>query len=289
MSWYQLERSDDPQLNELAARYHLHPLHIEDCKDPDTRTKIEQSPDYHFVVLRPLHLEQTEDELKTSPLFIFVGKNFCITVGDMECPPIRQAMERALRAGSDTPPDRILYLILDTVVDNYFAAVDAFDDRIDQIEDAVLDNPSPKVLQSIFDQKRSLIELRRIIVNTRDIGMHLQRDAGTLIDHKLYPFFRDVYDHLLRLADSIETLRDLLNNTLDVYLSSVANRTNQVMKVLTVLGTVALPALVISGIYGMNLKGLPFLENQYGTEIIGILMLVSTALLLVLLKALRWL
>ena len=87
MSWYQLERSDDPQLNELAARYHVHPLHIEDCKDPDTRTKIEQSPDYHFVVLRPLHLEQSEDELKTSPLFIFVGKNFCITVGDMECPP----------------------------------------------------------------------------------------------------------------------------------------------------------------------------------------------------------
>jgi magnesium transporter len=289
VAWYQLEKSDDKQLDELAERYQLHPLHIQDCRDPEARIKIEQGDEYLFIVLKPLHMVEGDEDFQASTLSMFVGKDFCITIGDMGCQAVREAMERALRAGSDTPPARLLYLIFDTNVDSYFQAVDTMDDRIDVVEDSVLDNPAPKTLQRIFELKRSLIELRRIVVNTRDVGMRLQRDAGAIVDRELYPFFRDIYDHLLRLADSIETLRDLLNNSLDVYLSSVANRTNQVMKVLTVLSTIALPALVISGIYGMNLKGLPFLESDYGSDIVGGLMLLSTILLLVLLRALRWL
>ena len=287
MAWYQLESQDNAQLDELAARYKLHPLHIEDCRDQGGRIKIDLMPDYLFVTLKPLHI--VEEEIAESPLHIFVGCDFCITVGDMQCAPVREAMERAWRAGSDTPPAKILYLILDTIVDAYFLMVDHLDDRIDLIEDDVLDNPTPKILESIFEDKRQLINLRRIIVATRDIGMHLQRDSGDLVDAGLYPFFRDVYDHLLRLADTIDTLRDLLNNTLDVYLSTVANRTNQVMKVLTVLSTIALPALVISSIYGMNLKGLPFLERDYGVLIVGGMMFASTVFLLVLLRLFRWL
>ena len=113
--------------------------------------------------------------------------------------------------------------------------------------------------------------------------------AASILDSELYPFFRDVYDHALRLLDMVETQRDLLNNTLDVYLSSVANRTNQVMKVLTVLSTIALPALVISGIYGMNLKGLPFLESDHGTEIVVGAMVISTGLVLWMLRKYGWL
>ncbi len=287
MAWYQLENDDDSQLDELAIKYNLHPVHIEDCRTHSERIKIDPMPNYLFITLKPLDV--IDEEIAEFPLHLFVGHDFCITIGNMECKPVREAMERALRAGSDTAPARILYLILDTVVDAYFVTIDHLDDRIDTIEDTVLDNPSPQTLENIFDNKRKLIDLRRIIVATRDVGMHLQRDSGDLVDATLYPFFRDIYDHLLRLADTVDTLRDLLNNTLDVYLSSVANRTNQVMKVLTVLSTIALPALVISGIYGMNLKGLPFLESDYGTLIVGGMMLLSTVLLLVLLRRLRWL
>lgn len=289
MPWFQLEDANDKELDALAERYHLHPLQIQDCRDPDGRIKIEQSDDYHYLVLQPLQLEDQRDGLNTSPLHLFVGRDFCITIGDMSCPAIRQAMDRALRAGSNTPSDRLLYIILDTIVDSYFSAVDKLDDRIDQLEESVLEDVSAATLQRIFNLKRELIDLRRIIVNTRDIGTHLSREAGGLIHRDLYPFFRDVYDHLLRLTDTIETMKDLLNNTLDVYLTSVANRTNQVMKVLTVLSTVALPALVISGIYGMNLKGLPFLESDHGTIIVGSMMLLSTVCLLVMLRLLKWL
>ena len=147
----------------------------------------------------------------------------------------------------------------------------------------------PQILENLFDQKRKLIELRRVLVNLRDACMSLQRESGSILNPELYPFFRDVYDHSLRLLDMVETLRDLLNNTFDVYLSSVANRTNQVMKVLTVLSTIALPALVISGIYGMNLKGLPFLESDHGTEIVVGAMVASTGMVLWMLKRFGWL
>jgi magnesium transporter len=180
-------------------------------------------------------------------------------------------------------------LIMDSIVDSYFVSIDHSDDRIDDLQDSVLDNPSPVILENLFEQKRKLIELRRVLVNLRDACMSLQRESGSILNPELYPFFRDVYDHSLRLLDMVETLRDLLNNTFDVYLSSVANRTNQVMKVLTVLSTVALPALVISGIYGMNLKGLPLIESDHGTEIVVGAMAVSTGIVLWMLKRFDWL
>jgi len=287
LAWYQLESKDTSELDRLAEQFKLHAVHIEECRTHEGRIKADLMPEYLFVTLKPLHI--VDGEIAESPMHAFVGRDFCITVSDLDCPPVREALERAWRAGSDTAPAKILYLILDTVVDAYFATIDHLDDHIDLIEDDVLDNPSPKILQKIFEYKRQLIDLRRVIVATRDVGMHLQRDSGNLIDADLYLFYRDVYDHLLRLSDTIDTMRDMLNNTLDVYLSSVANRTNQVMKVLTVLSTIALPALVISGFYGMNLKGLPLEENAHGSAIAFVVMLVVTGGLLWMLKRFGWL
>jgi magnesium transporter len=221
-------------------------------------------------------------------VFLFVGRDFLITIRDPNCVG-KEVFDRASKAGPDEKPAKLLYLIIDSIVDSYFVSIDHSDDHIDELQDSVLDSPSPKILENLFDQKRKLIELRRVLVNLRDACMTLQREPGGILQPELYPFFRDVYDHVLRLLDSVETLRDLLNNTFDVYLSSVANRTNQVMKVLTVLSTVALPALVISGIYGMNLRGLPFLESDHGTEIVVGMMLVSTGIVLWMLKKFDWL
>lgn len=133
-----------------------------------------------------------------------------------------------------------------------------------------------------------MIELRRVIVGTRDATLHLQRDPNSIIDAEHQPFIRDIYDHAIRLLDSIETQRDLVNNALDIYLSSVANRTNEVMKVLTVLGTIVLPAIAISGIYGMNLKGLPFEESPHGALYVAALTILATAFLLYVLRRKRW-
>jgi magnesium transporter len=294
MPWYQLNDANDPQLDELARKYQLHPLHIEDARSPDESVKVDSAPHYTFAVLKPVHLIPDPDNPGEqtpvfSPIDIFAGKDFLITISDPTCPTTTQALDRARRDGDDEHPGKLLYLILDTIVDLYFPAIDHFDDRIDNLEDAVFNNPSPEILQSIFTIKRELIDLRRVLVNTRDASLHLQRDPNTIIDTDHQPYVRDTYDHIARLLDAVETQRDLLNNTLDIYLSSVANRTNEVMKVLTVLGTIALPALCISGIYGMNLKGLPFENSPHGAEWVAAVTILATALLLYLLRKLKWL
>src|SRR5277367_2239342 len=292
MPWYQLDDANDPKLDELARQYNLHPLHIEDARSHDESVKVDTGPRYTFAVLKPVHLEPDPNNPgEQTPVFasidIFTGKDFLITISNPNCPTTTQARDRARRDGDDEHPGKLLYLILDTIVDLYFPAIDHFDDRIDQLEDQVFDNPSPEILQSIFAIKRELIDLRRVLVNTRDASLHLQRDPNTIIDNDQQPFVRDTYDHIARLLDSVETQRDLLNNTLDIYLSSVANRTNEVMKVLTVLGTIAIPALAISGIYGMNLKGLPFEESPHGAEWVAGMTIMATAILLYILRKLK--
>jgi len=279
MPWYQLDNPHDSKLDELARQYNIHPLHIEDARSEDESVKVDSGTQYTFAVLKPVYLKLDPDRpAEEMPTFttidIFAGKD---------------ALERARRDGDDDHPARLLYLILDTIVDRYFAAIDHFNDHIDDLEDRVFDNPSPEILSQVFSIKRELIELRRVLVNTRDACLHLQRDPNTIIDGEHQLYIRDTYDHVARLLDAVETQRDLLNNTLDIYLTSVSNRTNEVMKVLTVLGTVALPAIAISGIYGMNLKGLPFEESPHGAIYIGFLTVVLTALLLFVLRRMKWL
>jgi magnesium transporter len=185
--------------------------------------------------------------------------------------------------------DQLLYRVFDSLVDSYLPILDGYSEEIDQIEDLVLDRPTPETLQRIFSTKRSLIEMRRVLTNTRDVAGHLQRTETDLIQRDLWPFLRDIYDHVARNMDLVEMQRDLLTGTMDIYLSSVANRTNQVMKVLTVLSTIALPSIVISGFYGMNTKGLPWVESPHSTWIAVAAMAVTTAVLLWILKRFEWL
>ena len=287
MIWHDLRDSDDPELDVLAQKYHLHPLHIEDCHHGNQRAKIEEGPDYIFAVLKPVHVTEA-GEVQITDLDLFLGRDYVITVQEGECPTVRTYLDQLHAGANHGRPDQLFYKILDGVVDAYPPVLDWFNDAIDQIEDVVLEQPSPGTLQRIFETKRGLIELRRILGNMRDVSSHLQRLETELIQRDLWPFLRDVYDHLARSMDMVEMQRDLLTGAMDIYLSSIANRTNQVMKVLTVLGTIALPSIVISGVYGMNTKGMPWLDAPYGSEIAIGLMVAATAGLLIMLKKFDW-
>lgn len=296
MPWFELNSADDPKLDELARRYQLHPLHVEDARSEDERVKVDQTERYTFAVIKPVRLIEAEGDSGSPVVFstidIFAGSHegepFFITIADPTCPNTAAAFGRARREGADERPARLLYLIVDTVVDLYFPAIDHYDDRIDELEDRVIAEPEPGTLQEVFAIKRQLIDLRRVLVGTRDATLHLQRDPNSIVDSEHQPFIRDVYDHVIRLLDSVETQRDLVNNALDIYLSSVANRTNEVMKVLTVLGTIALPAIAITGVYGMNVKGLPFQESPHGAIYVAAITVAATAATLLALKLRRW-
>jgi magnesium transporter len=182
-----------------------------------------------------------------------------------------------------------MYRIMDGVVDSYLPTLDLYSDLIDELEDAVLNDPTPEALQRIFHAKRGLIQLRRVLANTRDVAGQLQRAETELISGELWPFLRDIYDHVTRSLEIVETHRDLVNGALDIYLSSVSNRMNSVMKALTVVGTIALPALVITGMYGMNVRGLPFAESPYAFAAVSGVVIAVMVILLVVLRRMRWL
>jgi magnesium transporter len=287
MDWHEIRDPQDAELDRLAERYRLHPLHVEDCRHRNQSAKVEESRGYLFAVLKTVHLGE-DGSLHVGDLDIFLGRDFLITVEEAHCPPVRKMLEQVRGAAAGQRADQLFYRITDGVVDSYLPVLDHFSEVIDDLEDQVLDRPVPDTLARIFETKRSLIELRRVLVNTRDVAGHMQRTESDLIHREMWPFLRDVYDHVSRNLDLVEMQRDLLTGSLDIYLSSVANRTNQVMKVLTVLGTIALPALVISGIYGMNLKGLPWANSAYGTAIVSGMMLATTVVLLGILRLMRW-
>ena len=286
MKWHDIRDPHDAEFDQLAATYNLHQLHIEDCRNRNQAAKVESQNGYLFIVIKPVVMDE-EYCLRIADLDVFIGKDWLITVEEEQCESANRALEYARAAEPKTRGDQIFYRILDSVVDSYQPIIDRVSDRIDEMEDRALADPGPDMLEEIFDLKRVLIQLRRVIANTRDVVGHLLRNEFPAVHKDLAPFLRDVYDHLIRNLDLIEIHRDLLNGATELYLSSVANRTNQVMKVLTVFGTIATPALVITGVYGMNLKHLPFAESPHSWGIVIGIIAGSSGLMLLVMKKLR--
>ena len=288
MEWQDIRDPKDPELDRLAQRYSLHPLHIEDCRHRNQNAKVEEQDSYLFVVLKLIGLKP-DLTLDVVDFDVFVGPDYVITVEEGDCTAVRQALDKTDIQKHQYRPDQVMYRVMDAIVDNYLPALDRLNDIIDESEDDVLTNPHPTILQHIFDLKRTLIELRRVLTNMRDVVAHLQRTDSDLIKPDLLPFLRDVYDHVARNLDIVETQRDIVNGSLEIYLSSVANRTNEVMKVLTIVGTVTLPAVIITGLFGMNVKGMPFVNAPQGFGIVAGIVVATSVFLGILLRVKHWL
>jgi magnesium transporter len=281
--WYDISAPASPTLDELAAKYQIHELQVEDCRHAGQRAKTEEYEHYIFTVLKQL---QQDDKLGFADFSIFLGRDYLITVHAAPASVLDKLVHRAGQQDVQRV-DKLFYMLVDLVVDDYLALLDDLTEEISQIENEVLKTPEPPVLKRIFRLKRKLIEFRRIAGNTRDVVNQLIRREGGLLSDDLDPYFRDVSDHVTRTVELIETYRDLLTGSLDIYLSAVANRTNQVMKVLTVWGTVALPLVIITGFFGMNLH-LPWTSNPNGAIYATIIMVISTVMILLYFRLKKW-
>jgi len=283
LKWFDVADPASPELDELAQRFELHELQIEDCRHRPQRPKTEEHDHYIFTVLKHIH---DAAELEFDDIDLFLGPDFLISVRNADAVVIESVRARAGEEKTERL-DRLFYMIVDQIVDGYQPVLDKLADEISEIEDVVLEQPDPETLARIFALKRKLVEFRRVAAGMREVvNALIRREKGLLGDY-LDPYFRDVYDHIIRTVDMIETYRDLLSGALDIYLSAVANRTNEVMKVLTIWGTVALPLVIITGFFGMNLK-VPWLNNPYGTDYAVALMAVSTISILIYFKIKRW-
>ena len=239
------------ELRALAARLGLHPLAMEDVVNLGQRAKLEAYEDHMFLVARMAHA----GDAATEQLSLFFGEGWVLTVQERagDCfDGVRGRLNDPSRQIRGRGADYLAYALLDSVIDSYFPALDAIGDVMEDLEEAVLKRPSPEVAQAIHHARRTTIALRRAIVPHRDAVHSLTRDPHPLIAEETRVFLRDVYDHVLRVTDLVETYRELAGDAISTYMTIVSNRMNEVMKVLTIIATIFIPLSFIAGLYGMN-------------------------------------
>jgi magnesium transporter len=258
--WVDIERPelDLPAVDHLFRHvFHFHPLAIEDALRETHVSKLDDWGHYLYLVFHGLDFDEETDDLCLHELDIFLGRNYLVTCHSAPMPPVeslRRQVERDPERAAKGP-DHLLYHILDMGVADYLSAIEHLDEAIDAAQDEVFASPSPQTLQTIFRVKRSAVKVHRVIAPQREVMNRLARDAYAQIDAPDRVYFRDVYDHLVRLHDISESLRDLVSGALDTYLSAIANRTNEIMKALTLVTVMFLPMSFLAGFFGMNFFG----------------------------------
>jgi magnesium transporter len=289
--WADVSDPTSKDFEELAEEFGFHHLSIEDCRSDHQRPKVEEYTGYYFIVLYEAELAGPNDRLELRELNIFLGKNYLVTVHSR---PIR-AIETAKRLWhewsdrSEQGSGLLAYLLIDAIVDDYLPILDLVSDRMDELEDVIFGEFQSSAIEEIFTIKKKLLYMRRSITPLRDVFNTLLRREQPIFPRETHVYFQDVFDHLIRVADTIDTLRDMLSSTMDAYLSVAGNRMNQIMKRLTSISTILMSVTLIAGIYGMNFAFMPELGWRYG-YVFALLSMVAVGLALYLfLKKVKWL
>ena len=267
--WVSLEQSTDTEINQILGEvFHFHPLAIEDCLNEGYQTpKVDNFGAYLFIIVHALQADFSVNQLDTMELDCFLGHNYLVTSFlNPIMPPVQVVWNRLTRDERliEHGADFLCHAILDQLVDEYLPVLDIVDDEIERLEDDILENPQQDTLEQILDLKHSIAMLRRIIAPQREVMNRLSRDDLPQIAPQNRIYFRDIYDHLVRLHDLSESVRDVITGALDTYLSVTSNRLNEIMKALTIVSTIFLPLSFVTGIYGMNFHYLPELNWHYG-------------------------
>lgn len=264
--WADVSDPTSEDFTELAEEFNFHPLSIEDCRNAHQRPKVEEYPGYYFIVLYEAQLGGPDDELELRELNIFLGPNYLVTVHSR---PIR-AIETGRRLWGEWT-DRaehgaglLAYLLIDAIVDDYMPLLDVLSDNMDDLEDQIFGDFQTESIQEIFRVKKQLLFLRRTITPLREVFNTMLRREQPIFPRETHVYFQDVYDHIIRVADTIDTLRDMLSSTMDAYLSVSGNRMNIIMKRLTSISTILMSVTLVAGIYGMNFDFMPELKWRFG-------------------------
>jgi magnesium transporter len=279
-------------LEKLGDCFRLHPLVLEDILNTGQRPKVEDFDDYIYITLKMFHSEDENDEIAEEQVSLILGPSFVISFQEREgdvFDPIRERIRSARGRVRKMGADYLAYALLDSVVDNYFIVLEKLGEKIEFLEEELVASPTTETLQVIHDLKREMVFLRKSVWPLREIISGLERGESALIQESTGIYLRDVYDHTIQVIDTVETFRDIISGMLDIYLSSVSNRMNEVMKVLTIIATIFIPLTLIAGIYGMNFQYMPELGWRWGYPMVWLVMLFIGALMLVYFRRKNWL
>jgi magnesium transporter len=279
-------------IEKLGNHFGLHPLLLEDILNTEQRPKIEESENYIFFVLKMIRIGEDDQQFITEQVSVVLGSNFVISLQEREgdvFEPVRERIRKSKWRIRKLGSDYLAYALLDAIVDNYFVVLEKIGEQIEETEQQLTENPTPQVLGHIRDLKKDMIYLRKSIWPLRELISGFERIESSLVQESTGVYLRDVYDHTIQIIDTIESYRDTISGMLDIYLSSISNRMNEVMKVLTIFASIFIPLTFVAGIYGMNFKNMPELEWHWGYfGILGVMAAIIIALLIYF-KRKRWL
>lgn len=291
--WVSLEHATDAEIV-LVLRdiFQFHPLAVEDCQSPGYQTsKIDDFTDYIFVIAHAINPKETDHTLETLELDFFLGRNFLVTCyTDDIMPPVSNTwnlIQRDYRL-SKNGPDFLCHTLLDALVDDYMPLIDTMESDVEWLEDSVLEKPKTETLQRLLSLKHNIMSLRRIIAPQREVVNRLSRDEFAQIDRQSLIYFRDIYDHLVRIQDLTDIIRDIVSGALDIYLNSTSLRLNEIMKALTIVSTVFLPLSFITGAFGMNFLYIPGASSKFGFYLMGLILVILGLGMLLYFRKRRW-
>jgi len=285
-------------IEKLGKCFEIHPLVLEDILNTDQRPKMEDFDKYIFFILKMLYIDIKTQEIHSEQVSLILGKNFVISfqesIGDI-FDAVRERIRKGKGRIQKMDADYLVYSLIDAIVDNYFIILEKIGERVESMEEDLVSNPVPQTLQKIYNLKREMIYLRKSVWPLREVINGLLREESKLIKDSTHIYLRDLYDHTIQTIDTIETFRDMISGMLDIYMSSVSNKMNEVMKVLTIFAAIFIPLTFVAGVYGMNFSpdaspfNMPELNYYWAYPMILFAMAIIGVIMLIYFKRKKWL
>jgi len=299
VSWINVDGLGDPEfIQRLGRHFRIHPLALEDIFNIGQRPKVDEYDRQLFIVL-DMGYENKEEEVVFEQVCVVLAEQFVITIQEEESGDVFNPVRQRLRDGGGNArfmkSDYLAYALIDAVIDQYFPIIESLGESMDDLQETLLDQPTRERLRELHDFKRLISRIRRAVWPQREVLGRLMRDETGLVETRTKPFFRDCYDHTVIMVDILETFRDATRNIMDIYLSSISIRTNEIMRVLTVITSIFIPLTFIAGVYGMNFDpklspfNMPELEWPFGYPFAICLMLAVAIGMIVFFKRKKWL
>ena len=280
------------EIEKLGQHYKLHPLIIEDIASTKQRPKVDEYEDYLFIVLKMLYFDGNQD-LKIEHISFVLGPNYVLSFQETEgdvFDPIRERLRTGKGRARGLGADYLLYILMDAIVDNYFALIETFGDKIEDLEDKLFDNKTDENITSeIQTLKKEILKIRRAVYPLREVVNKLEKNENEFIQEKTHNYLRDLYDHIIQVSESIDIYREMIWGLMDMYMSTISNKMNEVMKVLTIMASIFIPLTFLAGIYGMNFENIPELKFKNGYFVLLGLMLVVFLGMLYYFRKRKWL
>lgn len=292
-TWINVEGLQDLSvINTLATTFNLHPLTVEDILNVSQRPKVEEFDHYTFITLKVLLWDKKIADFNVSQLSIIIGKHFLLSFQEQDTTRFDDIRKRIKGASTqrfrEHGSDYLAYRMMDNVIDEYFYVLEAIGNNIEKLERRIILSPRPQTARTIYKLKQKMLMLRKAIWPMREAINHLLYGDNDLISKFTRIYLRDVYDHTMQAIDTLETFRDIISSMLDMYLSTLTVRMNEIMKTLTIITTIFIPITAIASIYGMNIIDIPLIKSPWAFEFVFALMVIIAVLMLVYFKRKKW-